>query len=188
MRVTLAVLAAGVLLAASALAQTASKPDDSASQSSWKFSPSVKSKMDDRDESAMAILQSTTPFQGRNIDLVLACNVGHGRRNRIKPVEIWLDLGAPLRSQYVDHLDVRVRFDNDKPRTESWGESGNFLQLFHRTLTPQGQIDFAKRIAGAHRMLIELAPFAGNAQVVEFHTEGLSPHLDEMAQLCGWPK
>lgn len=61
MRSKLCILIAYFTLAVSAIPQTV--------PSKWHFSPAVKSPMDDRSESAMAMLDSETEFQGKRKNL-----------------------------------------------------------------------------------------------------------------------
>lgn len=89
---------------------------------------------------------------------------------------------AMLRSDYHSgRTPVRVRVDEEPVKREAWSESTDRQAVF----APR-PIAFARRLASADTLFVELTPLDGGAVTAKFALAGLAAHLPRLARACQW--
>ena len=86
-------------------------------------------------------------------------------------------------SDVVDNGSVRLKFDDESPRRQNWGEATSHDALFSRDPIP-----LARKLATTRTLLFEYQPFQKSPATVEFNLAGLADHLDAVATACNWAK
>ncbi len=76
---------------------------------------------------------------------------------------------------------VKSRIDKKKLREKLWGGSTDNRSIFY-----PGAIVFAKELAAAKTLLIEVAPINSGSLLAEFDVAGLDTAIAPLRMACGW--
>jgi hypothetical protein len=96
--------------------------------------------------------------------------------------DVYVATGMATSVEYgTDTHTVRLRFDDGVPITQQWNESTGNDALF-----APNALQLAKRMVRTKTLAFEFTPFNANPAVARFDVEGLRPHLDTVANACGW--
>jgi len=118
---------------------------------------------------------------------------GWGRKHSIPQVDIYVVTGTPLAQgpwagNELHMHSLFVRFDQEKPRQEMWGDSTDYAGVFLRTFTDKGKLEFIQRIANAKRMIFGYQPYLGSPENAEFDLSGAAEYINKMGHTCEWGK
>jgi hypothetical protein len=107
-------------------------------------------------------------------NLVLRCQEGK--------TNVYVVTGMAANVEYgTDGHTVRLRFDDGKPTTQYWSESTD-----HEALFAPNPTQLAKQLLKVKTLTFQFTPFNASPAVVRFNLEGLGPHLEKVANACGW--
>lgn len=129
--------------------------------------------------------------------LVIRCSQPHirkdgwGRKHASLQADVYVVTRTPLaRGPWAGselHMhSLLVRFDQDKPRQESWEDSTDYAGVFLYTFTDKGKLEFVQRIANAKRMIFGYQPYLGSPENAEFDLTGAADYIGKMGQSCEW--
>lgn len=106
-------------------------------------------------------------------------------RCREQKTDVYVTTGMAAQPEYgeIDKSTVRVRFDDERAREESWGESTDNEALF----SPR-PIPFIRRIVGAKTLRLEFTPFNSAPALMQFDVTGFDDRIDLLAKTCRWAK
>jgi type VI secretion system protein VasI len=102
--------------------------------------------------------------------LLLACRNGK--------TDLYLAAGEFLT---VGQIEVASRIDDRAPGSNSWNTSTDNKAAFH-----PNPIQAARQLAEASTYRLRLTPHSQSPKDYVFDVRGLSAHLPELAELCGW--
>jgi hypothetical protein len=106
--------------------------------------------------------------------------VARCRENR---TQAYVVLGMPLNPELglFNQFTVRTRFDDGKSSAGRWTGSTDNVAVF-----APSAITFLRRLGKAETLKLEVTPFNSGRGVITFNVAGFEPHLEEIAQACGW--
>lgn len=75
---------------------------------------------------------------------------------------------------------VRFNIDGSGERSQTWGEGEGFRSLFYRG----DRRAFARELASASEMVMQIREYPNSARTVTFHLRGLDTHLPKIEAAC----
>jgi len=141
----------------------------------WSRSVS-RSQMDDS-KSVMYSLPATGEITGwlarARPRLIARCKEGE--------TDIYVVLGMALTVEDGETRSVRVRIDSEASQSEDWYESTDNKAVF----SPK-PIEFARILANAKRLRLEVTPFNASPEVMQFNVAGFGHAAKELEATCHW--
>ena len=158
-------------------AANAAVGSDSPSGDEWTVTRE-RSQMDDSETVSLS-LAAEAPIQGWletfTPNLVIRCME--------RKTSLFVETGMSAQPEYgtLDGHTIELRIDDGRKIVQQWTESTDNKALF-----APAAVKLARELGTANTVVLRFTPFNSSPQVATFSLRGISSHLGEVANTCGW--
>jgi hypothetical protein len=122
--------------------------------------------------------EPVTGNYGRQVKPLFYVRCNSGKKEGL---ELYLFATTVVEAKYgTNKASVRLKFDEDAPVQEDWGEANSRDALF----SPNPN-KLAKQLLNSKHFYLEFTPFQARPATVEFDVSGLKEQWSTVTQVCG---